>query len=56
MVIGLMWVQYERVNPKPCPTHSAQESECAKGKAGCSRETNLIRGNLLEREFTPNKV
>uniref|UniRef100_M1E0G4 Uncharacterized protein n=1 Tax=Solanum tuberosum TaxID=4113 RepID=M1E0G4_SOLTU len=32
MVIGLSWVQLERVNPKPSPTHSARESEWTKAK------------------------
>ncbi|KAG5571602.1 hypothetical protein H5410_061368 [Solanum commersonii] len=43
------WVQLERVNPSPSPTHSARESEWAKTEAmlnavtRCSRETELIR-------------
>ncbi|KAG5632164.1 hypothetical protein H5410_003881 [Solanum commersonii] len=49
----------ERVNPSPSPTLSARESEWAKAEfvlhaaTRCSRETELIRGKLLEREFTP---
>ena len=41
---------------------SARESEWAKAEfvlnaaTRCSRETELIRGKLLEREFTPTKV
>ncbi|KAG5571234.1 hypothetical protein H5410_061000 [Solanum commersonii] len=48
----------ERVNPSPSPTHSARESEWAKvedvihAATRCSRETELIRGKLLQREFT----
>ncbi|KAG5605520.1 hypothetical protein H5410_027012, partial [Solanum commersonii] len=43
------WVQLERVNLSPFPTHSARESEWAKEEvvfnaiARCSRETELIR-------------
>ncbi|KAG5605933.1 hypothetical protein H5410_027425, partial [Solanum commersonii] len=53
------WVLLKRVNPSPFPTHSAQESEWAKAEVvlkaatQCSRETELNRGKLLEREFTP---
>ncbi|KAG5594752.1 hypothetical protein H5410_035984, partial [Solanum commersonii] len=48
VVIGSSWVQLERVNPRPSPTHSAGESEWAKGEAcysrnSCSRETELIQ-------------
>uniref|UniRef100_M1D9Z9 Uncharacterized protein n=1 Tax=Solanum tuberosum TaxID=4113 RepID=M1D9Z9_SOLTU len=32
MVIGSSWVQLERVNPRPSPTHSARENEWAKVK------------------------
>ena len=55
-------VQLERVNPSTSPTHSAQESEWAKAEvvlhvaSGCPRGTHLIRGKLLEREFTPTLV
>ncbi|KAG5613718.1 hypothetical protein H5410_013542, partial [Solanum commersonii] len=47
--IGLTWVQLERVNPSPSPTHSARESEWAKAEVllkaatWCTRETELIR-------------
>ncbi|KAG5615167.1 hypothetical protein H5410_014991, partial [Solanum commersonii] len=47
--IGSTWVQLERVNPSPSPTHSARESEWAKAEAvlhvetRCSRETKLIQ-------------
>uniref|UniRef100_M1CNU6 Integrase core domain containing protein n=1 Tax=Solanum tuberosum TaxID=4113 RepID=M1CNU6_SOLTU len=47
--IGSTWVQLERVNPSPSPTHSARDSEWAKAEAilnaatRCSRETELIR-------------
>ncbi|KAG5584895.1 hypothetical protein H5410_045329 [Solanum commersonii] len=57
--VGRHEVQLERVNPSPSPTHSAQENEWAKAEvvlhiaSGCSRGTHLIRGKLLEREFTP---
>uniref|UniRef100_M1D8K5 Integrase core domain containing protein n=1 Tax=Solanum tuberosum TaxID=4113 RepID=M1D8K5_SOLTU len=50
--IGSIWVQLERVNPIPSPTHLAQESEWAKAEAvlnaatRCSRETKLIRGAM----------
>ncbi|KAG5571394.1 hypothetical protein H5410_061160 [Solanum commersonii] len=60
--IGSTWVQLKRVNPSPSPTHSAQESEWAKAEAmlsvatWCWREIELIRGKLLEREFTPTIV
>ncbi len=60
--IGSTWVQLERVNPSPSPTHSARESEWAKAEVvlkaatRCSRETESIRGKLLEREFTPTIV
>uniref|UniRef100_M1DN13 Uncharacterized protein n=1 Tax=Solanum tuberosum TaxID=4113 RepID=M1DN13_SOLTU len=43
--IGSTWVQLERVNSSPSPTHSARESEWAKAEAvlkaatRCSRET-----------------
>ncbi|KAG5630462.1 hypothetical protein H5410_002179, partial [Solanum commersonii] len=49
----------ERVNPSPFPTYSSQESEWAKAEVAitsatqCSRVTELIKGKLLEREFTP---
>ncbi|KAG5599817.1 hypothetical protein H5410_031187, partial [Solanum commersonii] len=33
-IIGSLWVQLERVNPRPSPTHSARESDWAKVKAG----------------------
>ena len=62
MGLGRHEVQLERVNPSPSPTHSARESEWAKAEAilhaasGCPRETHLIRGKLLEREFTPTIV
>ena len=55
-------VQLERVNPSPSPTHSARESEWDKAEVvikaatRCSRETELIKGKLLEREFTPTIV
>uniref|UniRef100_M1DNG7 Uncharacterized protein n=1 Tax=Solanum tuberosum TaxID=4113 RepID=M1DNG7_SOLTU len=48
--IGSIWVQLERVNPSPSPTHSARESEWAnaevvlKAATRCSRETESIRG------------
>ena len=60
--IWLTWVQLERVNPSPSPTHLARESEWAKAEVvfnaatRCSRETAWIRGKLLEREFTPTIV
>ncbi|KAG5580179.1 hypothetical protein H5410_050806 [Solanum commersonii] len=63
--IGSTWVQFERVNPSPSPTHSAREtweSEWSKAEVvlnvetQCSREIELIRGKLLEREFTPTIV
>ncbi|KAG5571357.1 hypothetical protein H5410_061123 [Solanum commersonii] len=59
---GSTWVQLERVNPSPFPTHSARESEWVKAEAmlnaaiRCSRETELIRSKLLERKFTPTIV
>ena len=62
MVIGSKCAQLERVNPRPSPTHSARESEWAKAEVvlnaaiQCSRETELIRGKLLKREFTSTKV
>uniref|UniRef100_M1DZ14 Integrase core domain containing protein n=1 Tax=Solanum tuberosum TaxID=4113 RepID=M1DZ14_SOLTU len=48
--IGSTWVQLERVNPSPSPTHTARESEWAKAEVvlnaatRCSRKTELIRG------------
>uniref|UniRef100_M1DVL9 Uncharacterized protein n=1 Tax=Solanum tuberosum TaxID=4113 RepID=M1DVL9_SOLTU len=48
--IGSTWVQLERVNPSPSPTHSAQESEWDKAETvlkaatQCSREIESIRG------------
>ena len=62
MGLGRHKVQLDRVNPSPSPIHSAQESEWAKVEAvlhaatRCSREIELIRGKLLEREFTPTIV
>ncbi|KAG5580235.1 hypothetical protein H5410_050862, partial [Solanum commersonii] len=47
--IGSTWVQLERVNPSPSPTHSARESEWDKVEAvlkaatRCSRETKSIQ-------------
>ncbi|KAG5599490.1 hypothetical protein H5410_030860 [Solanum commersonii] len=47
--IGSTWVQLERVNPSPSPTHSARESEWAKvedvlkATTRCSRKTESIR-------------
>uniref|UniRef100_M1DMU4 Integrase core domain containing protein n=1 Tax=Solanum tuberosum TaxID=4113 RepID=M1DMU4_SOLTU len=55
--IGLTWVELERVNPSPSPTHSARESEWAKAEpvlnaaTRCSRETQLIRGLKLTSGF-----
>uniref|UniRef100_M1DIK7 Polyprotein protein n=1 Tax=Solanum tuberosum TaxID=4113 RepID=M1DIK7_SOLTU len=52
--IGSTWVQLERVNPSPSPTHSAQESEWAKmevmlkAATWCFREIELIRGLNVE--------
>ncbi|KAG5576572.1 hypothetical protein H5410_056706, partial [Solanum commersonii] len=60
--IGSTWVQLERVNLSPSPTHSARESEWAKAEAvlnattWCLIEIELIRDKLLEREFTPTIV
>ncbi|KAG5590105.1 hypothetical protein H5410_040619 [Solanum commersonii] len=60
--IGSTWVQLKRVSPSPSTTHSARESEWAKAEAvlnaaaQCLRETELIRGKLLKREFTPTIV
>lgn len=62
MGLGRHEVQLERVNPSPYSTQSARESEWAKAEAvihavtQCSRKTELIRGKLLEREFTPTIV
>ncbi|KAG5595795.1 hypothetical protein H5410_037027, partial [Solanum commersonii] len=48
VVVGLSWVQLERVNPRSFPTLSARESElakwrlCLKSTTRCSRETELI--------------
>ncbi|KAG5585679.1 hypothetical protein H5410_046113, partial [Solanum commersonii] len=47
VVIGLSWVQLERVNPRPFPTHAARESEWAKAK------DVLSYGNLV---FERNQV
>uniref|UniRef100_M1DVG1 Uncharacterized protein n=1 Tax=Solanum tuberosum TaxID=4113 RepID=M1DVG1_SOLTU len=50
--IGSTWVQLERVNPSPSPTHSARENEWAKvedvlnAATRCSRKTELIRGRM----------
>ncbi|KAG5580514.1 hypothetical protein H5410_051141 [Solanum commersonii] len=60
--LGRHEVQLERVNPSPSPTNLARESEWAKAEVvlkvatRCSRETELIRGKFLEREFTPTIV
>ena len=60
--IGSTWVQLERVNPSPSPTHLSRESEWAKvevvlkAATRCLRETESIRGKLLEREFIPTIV
>ncbi|KAG5594661.1 hypothetical protein H5410_035893 [Solanum commersonii] len=60
--IGSTWVQLERVNPSPSPTHSTRENEWVKVVAvlsaatRCSREIESIRGKLLERKFSPTIV
>ncbi|KAG5586325.1 hypothetical protein H5410_046759 [Solanum commersonii] len=60
--IGSTWVQLERVNPSPSPTHLTRESEWAKMEVvlkvatWCSRETESIQGKFDEREFTPTIV
>ncbi|KAG5571259.1 hypothetical protein H5410_061025 [Solanum commersonii] len=60
--IGSTWVHLDRVNPSPSPTHLARESELAKEETALnavtrySRETELNRGKLLEREFTTTIV
>ncbi|KAG5611013.1 hypothetical protein H5410_022294 [Solanum commersonii] len=47
VVIGSSWVQLERVNPRPSPTLSDQESEWAKA------EVVLKSGNLV---FERNQI
>ncbi|KAG5571843.1 hypothetical protein H5410_061609 [Solanum commersonii] len=48
--IGSTWVQLERVNPSPSPTHSARETKSSKAEAvlktetRCSREIESIQG------------
>jgi len=60
--LGRHEVPLERVNPSLIPAHLARESEWAKAEvvlhaaSGCSRETHLKRGMLLERELIPIKV
>ena len=60
--MGRHEVQLKRVNPSPSPTHLVLESEWAKVEvvlhvaSGSPRGTHLIRGKLLEREFTPTIV
>lgn len=58
MVIGSSWVQLDKVNLSPFPTHSARDSDlfeeelCLKAVFGCVKETELIWGKFLEREFS----
>ncbi|KAG5629742.1 hypothetical protein H5410_001459 [Solanum commersonii] len=40
-VIGSTWVQLERVNPSPSPTHSARESEWAKTRLCLMRQLGV---------------
>uniref|UniRef100_M1DPW3 Integrase core domain containing protein n=1 Tax=Solanum tuberosum TaxID=4113 RepID=M1DPW3_SOLTU len=55
MVIGSLWVQLERVNPRPSPTHTTRESEWAKAEAVlkcCNSvfERNRVDSGAMKRE------
>jgi len=45
VVIGLSWVQLERLNPKPSPTHLARESAWIKVKVEREGEGKKERGD-----------
>ncbi|KAG5571353.1 hypothetical protein H5410_061119 [Solanum commersonii] len=48
VVIGSSWVQLERVNPRPFPTHSARESEWAKGEVVLKSGNSVFKRNQVD--------
>ncbi|KAG5580599.1 hypothetical protein H5410_051226 [Solanum commersonii] len=53
VVIGSPWVQLERVNPSPFPTHSSQESEWVKEEALLKSGNSVFERNRVDLETAP---